>query len=134
MLGAESTSLFNLVSDVWAVRQVSGYDNAAEMWSAMMLEGASGVVFPEYLSDRSNKKEALYEYQGQTKVLQSREINPFGGGAHRAFFDIAMPLANEISKPSDKRSIYARSYKPYLEDRRSLVVYLLEGKSMIESI
>lgn len=134
VLGAEATSLFNLVSDVWAVLQVEGYDSAAAMWAAIMLEGVSGVALPEHLSDRHNKKEALHEYQGQTKMLQSREINPFNGGAHRAFFDVAIPLANSIGGTNDKRSIYARSYKPYLEDRSTLAAYLLEGKSRTVSL
>ena len=139
MLGAEATALFNLVSDVFAVRPIPGFTSAAEVWAAMMLEGVSGIIPQEAVDagmiDGATKREAIDQYQKRTKALSDRECNPYPRGAHKSFFDIAMAIASQATgRQEDRFSIYARSYLPYLKARSELSAYIDTKKSKIKML
>lgn len=131
MFGAEATALFNLVSDVYAVRAIAGFSSAAEVWAALMLEGLpkSGHFRSEH-SEGLTKQKAVDEYNAHSGALAQRN-NPFGPGtAHNAFFQVACLYAQQATGQKENRlSIYARSFRPYLAARAELIDYISSKKS-----
>ena len=121
MLGAEATALFNLVSDVFAVRAITGFNSAAEVWAAMMLENLPRTEY--FDSDEFaglTKRQAVADYENNSAALAERE-NPFRSDtAHHAFFQSACLFAQQATgRKDDRLSIYGRSYLPYLRARTS---------------
>lgn len=131
MLGAEATALFNLVSDVFAVRPVASFGSAAEVWAAMMIENLPrSKFFDSEEFEGLTKRKAVDDYRGKSAALAERR-NPYPiDTAHHAFFQAACLFAQKATgRKEDRMSIYARSYLPYLRVRAELVDYIDSKKS-----
>ncbi|MEM9151497.1 MAG: hypothetical protein AAGB19_13730 [Cyanobacteria bacterium P01_F01_bin.3] len=131
ILGAEATALFNLVSDVFAVRRIAGFQSAAEVWVALMLENLPNTeFFASEEFDGLTKKKAVADYRSNTQSLRNRS-NPYPrGSAHYAFFNWACQIADSSTgREADRYSLYSRSYLPYLKARSELSNYVLSKKS-----
>jgi len=134
VLGAEATALFNLVSDVFAVRPIAGYSSAAELWAEMMIENLPAQDFFES-NDFSEltKSKAVTDYRSKSAALTNRE-NPYrDGSAHGRFFQIALRCADAATgRAEDRFSIHARSFLPYLKERAAVAAYVHSKKSKVK--
>ena len=134
VLGAEATALFNLVSDVFAVRPIVGFTSAAHVWCQLLIEGEYGILTAAmYESGEAGnyqrKEQALDVYRQRTQALRERDCNPFPKGVHQTFFDAAIRLSQVERGKGDEYSINARSYRPYVKARTAVSSYLKLGKS-----